>query len=226
MTESRNVLWAAIEVGPILMSGPMVRTVLDDRKTNTRRLAYDDVGKPTKWLKMHQRFETAKARGEAAYRELLWVRETWADGYDYDDDDMPSGELRVFYGASNEIRRWYDTDRDEWRDSPRWKSPMHMPRWASRLTLEVTSTKLERLQDISEEDAIAEGLNRISLDGGGTWYCGTVDDWFWDEWRLAFAKLWDDLHGPDAWARNPLVVAITFRVHKANVHDVLKRMAA
>jgi hypothetical protein len=89
-----------------------------------------------------------------------------------------------------------------------------MPRWASRITLEVVSVKVERLQDISEEDAIAEGVNRIHHGRGE--YC-------YDAFRnephpensicaeFAFEKLWKSINGPDSWDENPWVWAVEFR---------------
>jgi len=110
---------------------------------------------------------------------------------------------------------------------------LHMPRWASRLTLIVTATKIERLQDISEEDAIAEGISEIhtqntfgvpkrmygvQVDGGYAFYCSSA--------RESFMSLWCDLHGPDARNKNPEVVAISFRVIKANIDAPEARGAA
>jgi hypothetical protein len=97
-----------------------------------------------------------------------------------------------------------------------WTPSIHMPRWASRLTLIVTATKIERLQEISARDCLAEGIPPITDES--YWrppippepnlpaiYCG------------AFARLWADIHGPESWDANPEVVAITFRVARANI---------
>jgi len=86
---------------------------------------------------------------------------------------------------------------------------IHMPRWASRLTLTVTDVRVQRLQDISEEDAIAEGANLARSDG-------RLDPTF----RLTFSNLWNSLHGPDAWDANPWVSAITFTVHHCNIDQM------
>jgi hypothetical protein len=80
-----------------------------------------------------------------------------------------------------------------------------MPRWASRLTLIVTNIHVQRLQDISEEDAKAEGCNEAS--------------------QVHFAYLWEGINGPGSWAENPFVCAISFEVHKVNI-DALKAEAA
>lgn len=109
-----------------------------------------------------------------------------------------------------------DGDGWKWRrgDSPcRWRSSIHMPRWASRITLHVEAVRVERLQDISEENAQAEGMMPegpgFSLDGESTFYAPTARGTFW--------SLWDYLHGSGAWQRNPEVVAITFRVVRGNI---------
>ncbi len=105
----------------------------------------------------------------------------------------------------------------------KYKPSIHMPRWASRLTLIVESVKIERLQDISEEDARAEGIEwSDSLDPHGP--C---------KWRVygepstgtscpiySFQSLWKYLHGPDAWDQNPDVVVIGFGVVKSNIDEI------
>lgn len=97
------------------------------------------------------------------------------------------------------------------------KPSIHMPRWASRLTLTVTGVKIERLQDISEEDAVAEGIDRVADNyGNGPAYCdyllGKPHDTA--EWYRSpidsYRSLWDHINGPGAWDRNPWVVAYTY----------------
>lgn len=109
-----------------------------------------------------------------------------------------------------------------------WKRPvlsaMFMPRWASRITLEVTDVRAQRLQDISEEDARAEGLACLTKDGSLYKY-GLADSdglpgnddygWHWKDWDVsavkAYMKLWDHINGAGSWAANPYVWAYTFR---------------
>jgi hypothetical protein len=101
----------------------------------------------------------------------------------------------------------------------RWRPSIHMPRRVSRLTLDVTAVKIERLQEITEDDARAEGVlyvpghgdlspAELSADPGYSNYLNC---------RLGFWALWDTLHGPGAWAQNPEVVALTFAVHELNI---------
>jgi len=101
-------------------------------------------------------------------------------------------------------------------------SPIHMPRWASRITLEITVVRVERLQDISEADAVAEGVRR----GDGKWHAlGDGEAVFLDEFgwfaperytrhnapRYAFREAWEIINGPESWAANPWVWVIEFK---------------
>lgn len=109
-------------------------------------------------------------------------------------------------------------DGDGWRwdrgDSPcRWRPPIHMPRWASRLTLLVRDVRVQRLQDISTADAEAEGC---TWNPGAPWNCRPAAG-LTDAYRSQFADLWNRLHGEDAWAANPWVVALTFDVQRRNI---------
>lgn len=220
-------------VGNILFSGHQVRAALDGRLSQARRLAYrlckkcDAMGCPecyelgqfsTPWLKMHRRFEAENRKvRQDDYRELLYVRETWGAW-----PALTGGVVRdtVEYQATCE-----PVANDAWR----WHPSIHMPRWASRLTLEVTGTKLERLQDISEEDARAEGLLEVELGGVGVmpspyfYFDCPVDGQYegaGETPREAFEMLWNSLHGPDSWEANPECVALVFKVHRCNVDEV------
>jgi hypothetical protein len=180
---------------PIIFSAPMIRALLDGRKTMTRRLPT-----PT-WRK-------------AAPGDRLWVRENWQalSFGDYLPTKTTPADPR--YAATDPLA---DLDK-ETRGYP-WRPSIHMPRWASRLTLVVTATKIESLDRITGTDAIAEGLASLGRDG---------ENWHWDPqakpgdgyfapWR-AFKALWESLHGPASWDARP-VVAITFTVHKRNIDD-------
>ena len=113
--------------------------------------------------------------------DLLWVRETWAPS-----DPVPA------YKADN-------PNSDGWG----WRPSIHMPRSASRITLRVTAVRVERLQDISEEDATAEGVNP-AVAGRSRWNYPIYSH------RTGFVRLWNELHGEHAWLGNPEVVAISF----------------
>ena len=137
----------------------------------------------------------------------LWVKETW---YDDMPDDAPGERARdedgnvegVDYRATHRCTNYEagcpcNTDGDGKRSA--WRSSMFMPRWASRLLLDVTDVRLERLHDITEADAMAEGLQVEHLSGA-------------DRGRRSYAHLWDILNYARApWATNPFCWAITFR---------------
>ena len=199
---------------PILFSGSMIRAILREvsapgtGKTQTRRVLKP---RPRRTI-----FFDAKTAGleqfrEPAYRagDRLWVRE--AISYDRLDVDR-DGILPPWYWADG------NPDAGDWT---RPKPSIHMPRWASRLTLIVTDVRVQRLQDISEDDARAEGIEhdqdrsrgnviawRDYLDRGGK--CGTA--------IASFRSLWDSLNAERApWSSNPWVVAVTFRPVLGNI---------
>ena len=159
--------------------------------------------------------------------DLLYVREAfcpcWSAQPIYRADD-PSGRGAREAGYAAE---------------PKYKPSIHMPRAASRLTLEVTEVRREFLQTISDEHALAEGIAGITKDGKLIKYGlpdrdglpGTDDyGWPWDQWQLtpshAFKRVWASLHGQEGWDADPLVVALAFVVHRQNVDAFLARRAA
>jgi len=94
---------------------------------------------------------------------------------------------------------------------------IHMPRWASRLTLVVTATKIERLQDISGPDSIAEGVECPTCTAMGKSACNRLGCF---ASQGAFSELWSRLHGRESWDANPEVVALTFAVHRCNIDNL------
>lgn len=212
---------------PMLFNTPMVRALLDGRKVQTRRVVKKQaaldalaVFGPSFLMKPGNADLVPVQIGDR-----IWVRETWCTGYDYDDDDKPAGEDRYFYRATDSVGRWLDPDREETRDSPPWHPSIHMRRCASRLTLVVTDVRAQRLQEISEEDARAEGADRLVCDGiwddkvrfhqseSGTHYAG-------------FAGIWAHTYGADSWEANPWVWALTFEVLRRNIDEVAAAIAA
>lgn len=219
---------------PIIFSGPMVRALIDGRKTMTRRLlkpqpeqARDSDGKLLPHGIMHLEGEPrprivvgrviTKQELRYAAGDRLWVRETWCPV----DDKQFGGEKWIDYRATPKYAASHPAGWHEEPDHPealKWRSPIHCPRTASRLTLVVTATKIEYLQDISERDATAEGVEAVSM----------VDVKRQAAWsnRGDFAQLWNKLHGPGAWDANPEVVALTFTVYKQNIDAMPKAVAA
>jgi hypothetical protein len=209
---------------PIIFSAPMVRALLDGRKTQTRRvLGNSGPGRGRSNIFSAQigwSDSYVLDPGNANWRERdtpyapgdrLWVREAWR--FDAEWDDCPPREFdgadAIHYEADGETRLHL------WGNpfTPgRLRPPIHMPRWASRLTLLVTDVRVQRLQEISSADAIAEGCppyaNSATID------CDTPNP------RDDFKRLWNGIHGPDAWDANPWVAAITFDVKHGNIDDL------
>lgn len=164
---------------PIIFSREMIAALRAGRKTQTRRLATS----PLRKVKPGDR---------------LWVREAWRAEDRYDNaapKDIPTHARVSFDAESGKGLSW------------KGRPSIHMPRWVSRLTLVVTATKTERLQDISDADAFAEGIQQVVNEGQQD--DGTA--------RGAFKVLWESLHGPGSWDATPEVIAITFTVHHRNI---------
>ena len=173
---------------PILFSGPMVRAILDGRKTMTRRVMKPQ---PEDYPYHHGLavYRVAKKCTYGVPGDLLWVRETWAS----DVDGCPAG---LSYRADH-----LDPRGDGPANPMRWRPSIFMPRWASRLTLRITSIRVERVQDITEADARAEGFKDVA----GKYARG-------DEARIWFAELWDDINAKRGfgWDANPWVWVVGF----------------
>ncbi|MBB4642327.1 hypothetical protein [Rhizorhapis suberifaciens] len=208
---------------PILFSAPMVRALLDGRKTQTRRII-TTTGKdmaPGQILI----FEGPRFGGTAyrfaprfAVSDRLYVREEWSTHPSV--DPMAPRDLGV--GTPVYYRGTYEWSPSDTIGSPfgRRRAGMHMPRWASRLTLTVTDVRVQRLQDISEEDAIAEGVSCYicgtgPIDGTSEHDCGCFHSK--DLAIPSYRYLWDMINGIDAWDENPWVVAVSFDVRKGNI---------
>lgn len=220
---------------PILFNAPMVRAILDGRKTVTRRIVrpvkfYPDFGcavgqvggaweygspaalglreRGDHWsvvLKgdVLQRMCTSEAYGWGAGAgcpygvpggDRLYVRETWAapHAYDHLPPRLIPQDARIHYAATED------------RGGLLWRPSIHMPRHASRITLEVTGVRVETLQDIDLADALAEGISdtgAIILDSAGNEQGGPIAE---------YAVLWEQINGPGSWAANPWVWVISF----------------
>lgn len=221
---------------PILFKPEMVRAILEGRKTQTRRVLRHIVGikgpvtefgpsttagydwhfrdRERRWHDL--RHAECVQRLPARVGDRLWVRETWKPI----PDAKPGGYFipgSRFYGRSAYYRA--DQDCPIWANGP-WKSPRHMPRAASRLTLLVTDVRVQRLQDISEDDAIAEGVEDVTREVAPR----DLSSRFWKRYRDggwngyvdnpvgSYASLWTEINGPGAWDANPWVAAYTFTV--------------
>lgn len=208
---------------PIQFSAPMVRAILDGRKTQTRRVVKPqphDVADLTS-EQLNAAWQEGWVDEKCPYGDIgnyLWVREAWQALPEYDQTlprDIPEG-ADIIYNADRPHAPW---------DS-RKRNALYMPRWASRITLKITDVRVERIQDISEDDARAEGITAITKDRQIIKYGipdmdgmpGTDDyGWPWKDWQRcpvkAFRLLWQSIHGGDPvkdWAKNPLVWVIEF----------------
>lgn len=222
-----------MKIKPILFSGPMVRALLDGRKTQTRRILkpqpeiFQTSDGPCEVTinvcDYHRRPRLQLGRvitkQEIPYAvgDVLWVRETWAVSTVYAGvkPRLVHPGAKVLYAATD--------SRCGIKDRP----SIFMPRWASRLTLEVTGVKVERLHDISKQDAIAEGLIKLPATGRyvvekGAQYAGNAS---FDP-RAVYAWLWEEINGPNSYRANPWVVAVTFTVHQQNVDAYLAQRTA
>lgn len=231
---------SSIRERPIIMSGESVRGILAGSKCQTRRVVNRlyGIGRVTEfqrsdtpaydWIMRDKRmlwndFRDAELMARCPYGitgDLLWLRETWGvgtrpdpdtgwrDGIEYradeyyltrEADDLP------LYGVEPPA----GVDLGDMAN--RWRSPIHMPRWASRLNLRIASVRVERLHDISEEDAIAEGMTKRGVwwDAGPEW----EGDGLGLTAREAFACTWGNINRKRVqWDFNPFVWVISFTV--------------
>ncbi len=187
----------------------MVRALLDGSKTQTRRIVKglgsklgDDF---TTELKNGEIVPTVSLCPYGQPGDHLWVRETHA----FSVIDPEGGSVQdepenwdVIYRADGEGPNW--TDGEGKQIKPPWKPSIHMPRWASRITLEIVSVRVERLQSISEVDAKAEGTTPRESKRDGM--PPVILDYIG-----GYRDLWNTINGPDAWEKNPFVWVVEFK---------------
>ena len=197
---------------PILFSAPMVRAILNGIKTQTRRVVKlkpwhqieeRDDGAPWPWMYDGERDADhwlPCPYGQPGDR--LWVRESFCPIYPQDPHYNGGRPIEYDYRATY---KHGDRLGDLIGAKKKWKPSIHMPRRASRITLEVTSVRVERLQDISEADAVAEGarptlapLDTVRLGAAGTA-------------KEGFRQIWESINGPDSWEANPWVWVVEFK---------------
>lgn len=205
---------------PILFTPDNARAILERRKTQTRRLM-----KPQPWrvwgcgvrhgeavVSAHVRYQQGEADVWVACRygapgDRLWVREAHAL--------VPATAYRGSTGVQQAINPEEPSEaavyKAGWDRSPpaRWRHAMHMPRWASRLILEIVAVRVERLQVISEADARAEGCGRAvdedDIDGAPDAPAPA------QTYRGGYRWLWDEINGRGSWDANPYVWVVEFR---------------
>lgn len=231
------------EEKPILFNAEMVRAVLDGRKTQTRRVVKPQPEKQTEWFKYLEEGKYISMNhilgignptsiGNAikcpygSPGDELWVRETWMDA----GKEIPGSKHGEIWYKANDCEE-YAISCEPRECRPKWKPSIHMPRWASRIQLRVKDVRVERVQDISEEDARSEGVRPN--------WCGELSGWDPDEhgfmcqegirhwekypesdWdggyhrtgKEAFESLWDSINEKRGfgWEKNPWVWVVEF----------------
>lgn len=230
MTDNEIGEGMTIEERPILFSAPMVRAILEGSKTQTRQLATMRVcGGKTIEVPADDDAQWVQRVADNRYGkpgDRLWVRETWqvVEGHEESESwEMPHIRWFEITGWPEKIPKclpaehhfryaadeWVQDERAEMEEPYPWRPSTHMPRWASRILLEITSVRVERLQSITEEDARSEGIaDGGCLNCGNPEPCGCVDPQ--PDARDAFAWLWQSLHGSESWHSNPWVWVVEF----------------
>lgn len=218
---------------PILFSGPMVRAILSSQKTVTRRVVKPQSAILTDEMARGLGVRPPAHENQAVIKcpygqpgDRLWVRETWC-GPVVDTDELDAKRADGWaqfrkpeycqYRASGGCNEYFDESRDE--AVARWRPSIHMPRWASRILLEITAVRVERLQDGDGETAfesryLAEGINRIHHGDGEYYFHASQSEpgpgnWVdpFDAWR----ELWTGINGAESWAANPWVWVVEFK---------------
>jgi hypothetical protein len=204
---------------PILFSGEMVRAILEGRKTQTRRVVKFGWNGTAGELMAQSHFDPAYKCKYGEPVDRLWVKETFAVHkhgrlvkekmplFEYTHISSDDFSCSIENGYEIVYRATQTID----PDFPiHWRPSLFMPRWASRITLEIVSVRVERLQDITEEDAKAEG---VIHDDCSTvlWKNYTNKMSSYDTARSSYASLWENINGNGAWASNPWVWVIEFK---------------
>ena len=203
----------AVKSKPILFSGPMVKAILDGRKTMTRRIVkpqslFDGKDAIVKRFPNQEGCPYGKPGDRVWVREQHWFRK---------DDGITAyfdGSIRthITAGFPNHYCPATKPPPDDWPNNHkelgfRSVPSIHMPRWASRITLEITGVRVERLQEISNADAEAEGVRATE------WAAKPLPlrEQSLSVVKLAFSHLWESINGKGSWEANPWVWAIAFR---------------
>ncbi|WP_278380957.1 hypothetical protein [Chryseobacterium arthrosphaerae] len=200
---------------PVLFSTEMVQAILGNKKNQTRRTqGLENINKnPEEWildgLRIDNKFIFHKKDKSVEYflapkflvGDLLWVRETFCGIIQKDES------VKYHYKASVSSQ-FYEAVKLFWKPS------IHMPKKASRIFLEVINVKVERLQAISEEDAIAEGCSLYGLFGEYKGSLHPVGDGRYRSYKLAssaFKNVWESINGEQSWQSNPWVWVYEFK---------------
>ena len=219
----------------MIFNSEMVRAILDGRKTQTRRIIKDcTVGRDpiSKFIQIGKKFIGCYPEDvPELIRECcpygvpgdrIWVRETFQgplfdfeqmEAYQEDSSKFKKPEFCVYKADGKPAPEFFDAD-DNLHCG--WRPSIHMPRWASRITLEITGVRVEQLKSISEEEARSEGVARLRE---GFWKHYQPG---WTQHQLSargsFATLWDSIYGFGDWDRNPWVWVVEFKRIEGDDH--------
>lgn len=196
----------------MIFNGEMVRAILDGRKTQTRRVMKpqpdeDGLAKVINgpWVDTSERIYRCPF---GVPGDRIWVRETFQgplfdfeqmEAYQEDSSKFKKPEFCVYKADGKPAPEFFDAD-DNLHCG--WRPSIHMPRWASRILLEITDVRVEQLNDISEEDARSEGISGSSA----------------RDVKEAYAALWRSIYGSDSWRANPWVYVIKFKRIEGDGH--------
>jgi hypothetical protein len=193
---------------PILFQPDMALAAWEGRKTQTRRILKQQIP-PSSSVFMNEdeweynphsypRSESSDEPLHVPYKvgDRLWVQEMWATTY---------------FPETATIYKGHEAFIDDTQPGIEWQFADEMPKWSSRMTLTVTDVRVQRLQDISEAEARAEGSNPHEF--------GTARNPS-ESYRLGFAEIIDKINGLDTWASNPWVAAYTFTVERRNILEI------
>ena len=205
----------------ILFKAPMIRAILDGRKTQTRRMVKAKDSDPKRCITLatlmanvnEWRLQDGRWFGIDGYDTLvfadcpygqlgdhLWVRETWTPDHA---DFYPHFPIcyRADFGPEydRENGKVFSSEQNAWFPF-KWRPSIFMPRRVCRITLEITGVRVERLNEITPEDAVAEGVQEFAKQHNLTGY-----------WTTSFARLWESINGKDSWSANPWVFVIEFK---------------
>lgn len=217
---------------PIIFTGSSIPSIKALRKTQTRRIvkgqpAYHHTHSSVDYMPDEDKFywwwgsytQTIYHDAKCPYGkkgDQLWVRESFCYAWNEDDSLADKNGKAVF--DKKDAHRYFAADPNPGLEA-KWIPSIHMPKWAARLWLEnIADARVEHLNDISEADALAEGVVKLPATGRfapfeGAQYFGLT----FNTAKDAFRHLWETLHGPGSWAANPFVWVITFKLTEGDV---------
>lgn len=196
---------------PILFSTEMVRAILDGRKTQTRRVCRHQHWSHSELVDVNVNGITQKVDRNVSCPygqpgDILWVRETWCYVMLFHAHDLLEGsrDSNLYVYKTSFHEDWMEYAKEKY--GYKWKPSIHMPFAAARIFLRVKNVRVERLQDISERDAVAEGIMNVYIH----YYVGDKFVIPKDNPINSFRSLWQSINGSESWEANPWVWVVEF----------------